>query len=56
MTEIVTKGYADIIGAARPSISDPWLPKKIEEVATTTSGSASVAMYVSRVGEIGGRR
>jgi len=31
MTEIVTKGYADIIGAARPSISDPWLPKKIEE-------------------------
>ena len=31
MTEIVTKGFADIIGAARPSISDPWLPKKIEE-------------------------
>ena len=31
MTEIVTKGIADIIGAARPSISDPWLPKKIEE-------------------------
>src|SRR5271170_7432261 len=31
MTEIVTKGIADIIGAARPSISDPFLPKKIEE-------------------------
>lgn len=31
MVEIVTKGYADIIGAARPSIADPWLPKKIEE-------------------------
>jgi len=31
MTEIVTKGIADIIGAARPSISDPSLPKKIEE-------------------------
>lgn len=31
MTEIVTKGYADIIGAARPSIADPFLPKKIEE-------------------------
>lgn len=31
MVEIVTKGYADIIGAARPSISDPWLPKKVEE-------------------------
>ncbi|MDE2160445.1 MAG: dimethylamine dehydrogenase, partial [Burkholderiales bacterium] len=31
MTEIVTKGYADIIGAARPSIADPFLPRKIEE-------------------------
>ncbi|HEX5539758.1 MAG TPA: FAD-dependent oxidoreductase [Methylophilaceae bacterium] len=31
MVEIVTKGYADIIGAARPSIADPWLPKKVEE-------------------------
>jgi dimethylamine/trimethylamine dehydrogenase len=31
MTEIVTKGYADIIGAARPSIADPFLPKKVED-------------------------
>lgn len=31
MTEIVTKGFADIIGCARPSIADPFLPKKIEE-------------------------
>lgn len=31
MTEIVTKGFADIIGAARPSIADPFLPRKIEE-------------------------
>ena len=31
MTEIVTKGYADIIGCARPSIADPFLPKKVEE-------------------------
>jgi dimethylamine/trimethylamine dehydrogenase len=31
MTEIVTKGIADIIGAARPSISDPFLPNKIDE-------------------------
>ncbi|MFM9913692.1 MAG: FAD-dependent oxidoreductase [Methylophilaceae bacterium] len=31
MTEIVTKGYADIIGCARPSISDPFLPQKIQE-------------------------
>ncbi len=31
MTEIVTKGLADIIGAARPSIADPFLPQKINE-------------------------
>ncbi|MES2012441.1 MAG: FAD-dependent oxidoreductase [Pseudomonadota bacterium] len=31
MTEIVTKGYADIIGCARPSIADPFLPQKIEQ-------------------------
>ena len=31
MAEIVTKGIVDIIGAARPSIADPFLPKKIEE-------------------------
>jgi dimethylamine/trimethylamine dehydrogenase len=31
MVEIVRSGQADIIGAARPSIADPFLPKKIEE-------------------------
>ncbi|MGB4811261.1 MAG: FAD-dependent oxidoreductase [Methylophilaceae bacterium] len=31
MTEIVTKGYADIIGCARPSIADPFLPEKIDQ-------------------------
>ena len=31
MVEIIKSGQADIIGAARPSISDPFLPKKIEE-------------------------
>ncbi|HZD66721.1 MAG TPA: FAD-dependent oxidoreductase, partial [Acidimicrobiales bacterium] len=31
MVAIVTSGQFDIIGAARPSISDPFLPKKIEE-------------------------
>lgn len=31
MCEVVTKGYADIIGMARPSIADPFIPKKIEE-------------------------
>ncbi len=31
MAEVITSGQADIIGGARPSIADPFLPKKIEE-------------------------
>jgi dimethylamine/trimethylamine dehydrogenase len=31
MAEAVRSGQLDIIGAARPSIADPFLPKKIEE-------------------------
>ena len=31
MTSLVSKGVLDLIGAARPSIADPFLPKKIEE-------------------------
>jgi dimethylamine/trimethylamine dehydrogenase len=31
MAEIVRSGAWDLIGAARPSIADPFLPKKIEE-------------------------
>jgi dimethylamine/trimethylamine dehydrogenase len=31
MVKIIQSGQLDIIGAARPSISDPFLPKKIEE-------------------------
>jgi dimethylamine/trimethylamine dehydrogenase len=31
MASIVKKGMVDMIGAARPSIADPFLPKKIEE-------------------------
>lgn len=31
MCEVIRAGQLDIIGAARPSISDPFLPKKIEE-------------------------
>jgi dimethylamine/trimethylamine dehydrogenase len=31
MAEIVASGAWDLIGAARPSIADPFLPKKIEE-------------------------
>ncbi len=31
MAEVVRSGKADLIGAARPSIADPFLPVKIEE-------------------------
>jgi dimethylamine/trimethylamine dehydrogenase len=31
MVSLVNKGILDMIGAARPSIADPFLPKKIEE-------------------------
>lgn len=31
MADVIRSGQLDIIGAARPSISDPFLPKKIEE-------------------------
>jgi dimethylamine/trimethylamine dehydrogenase len=31
MAEIVRSGIWDVIGAARPSIADPFLPRKIEE-------------------------
>ena len=31
MVSVVNKGLADLIGCARPSIADPFLPKKIEE-------------------------
>lgn len=31
MVEVITSGQQDIIGAARPSIADPFIPRKIEE-------------------------
>ena len=31
MVEVIRSGQLDIIGAARPSIADPFLPRKIEE-------------------------
>ncbi len=31
MVSLVNKGVVDFIGAARPSIADPFLPKKVEE-------------------------
>ena len=30
MASVVRKGIADLVGCARPSIADPFLPKKIE--------------------------
>lgn len=31
MVSQIKRGVADFIGAARPSIADPWLPRKIDE-------------------------
>ena len=31
MVRMIQTGVLDLIGAARPSIADPWLPRKIEE-------------------------
>ena len=31
MASMVKRGICDFIGAARPSIADPWLPRKIDE-------------------------
>ncbi|MSO41211.1 MAG: FAD-binding protein [Solirubrobacterales bacterium] len=31
MVDAINSGQCDVIGAARPSIADPWLPRKIEE-------------------------
>jgi dimethylamine/trimethylamine dehydrogenase len=31
MVTLIRKGHLDLIGAARPSIADPFLPKKVEE-------------------------
>jgi dimethylamine/trimethylamine dehydrogenase len=31
MVQQIRQGVMDMIGAARPSIADPWLPRKIEE-------------------------
>ena len=34
MAQVINSGQADIIGAARPSIADPFLPRKIDEGRT----------------------
>ena len=48
MVRMVREGVLDMIGAARPSIADPFLPKKIEEGRWRTSASASAATSASR--------
>ena len=41
---LIREGVLDMIGAARPSIADPFLPRKIEEPAPSmTSANASAA-------------
>ena len=34
MVRVIRSGQLDIIGCARPSIADPWLPRKIDEGRT----------------------
>lgn len=46
---MVRSGVLDLIGAARPSIADPFLPKKIAEGGSRTSVSASAATSASPV-------
>ena len=43
MVSLVQKGVLDFIGAARPSIADPFLPKKLRKDAWKTSANASAA-------------
>ena len=47
MVRMIKSGVLDLIGAARPSIADPFLPKKIETAGSTRSASASAATSAS---------
>ena len=49
MVHQVRAGILDMIGAARPSIADPFLPAKSRRDASTTYVSASAATSVSPV-------
>lgn len=42
MVNLIKSGIADIVGAARPSIADPFLPKKTRKGGWKTPASASV--------------
>jgi dimethylamine/trimethylamine dehydrogenase len=57
MASIVRSGAWDLVGAARPSIADPFLPKKIEEGRTDEirecTGSNVCIMKVDGFGHLG---
>ncbi|MCF7980506.1 MAG: FAD-dependent oxidoreductase [Pseudomonadales bacterium] len=54
MAELIRSGVADIIGAARPSIADPFLPKKIEEGRTDDIRECiGCNMCVSKFNQVG---
>jgi dimethylamine/trimethylamine dehydrogenase len=57
MASIVRSGVWDLIGAARPSIADPFLPRKIEEGRTDEirecTGSNVCIMKVDGFGHLG---
>ena len=48
MVSQIKRGIQDFIGAARPSIADPFLPKKIAEGREMKFASASDAIFVAR--------
>jgi dimethylamine/trimethylamine dehydrogenase len=55
MAEILRSGVWDLIGAARPSIADPFLPRKIEEgrygdIRECTGANFCIAMETRPVG------
>ena len=47
MVRQVNQGILDLIGAARPSIADPFLPERSRKAGSTTSASASAATSAS---------
>ena len=56
MIDAINGGALDIIATCRPSISDPFLPRRSRRGVSTTSGSASAATSASRAGRSAGRR
>jgi dimethylamine/trimethylamine dehydrogenase len=48
MVSQIRRGIQDFIGAARPSIADPFLPQKIGKAARTRSVNASAATSAAR--------